>query len=159
MKKLLLHLVLVPLLSCKSNPFVQEECSGHKIAMRTKHLKAGDTLPSFYPLGHGNMSFNDLKGKKTLVFFKKEKVKPPNLLNNEIEYLGMGKLAQKHGVDIIVLSDAKIAGVYGVDYNSGSLADSYLFVAEENKVIQKIYKNVCEEDIIKFLKDQTYKQW
>lgn len=139
-------------MSCRQKQdYIPEECLAHETIVHTDKLKISDTLPSFYPLGKEKLSFKDLNNERTFIFFKKEKINAPSLLNDEINYEGFKKLVGFKNVDVIALSEYKIAKVYGIKLTHEGLTNSFLFIADKNHVIQKIYKGVCEEDIVEIL--------
>ncbi|MGB0789789.1 MAG: hypothetical protein ACPG7E_02995 [Marinirhabdus sp.] len=144
--------IFTGLLSCNPKAaYTPEKCSTLKTVPRTNKLQPSDTLPGFYPIGKGKVAFSDLDGGTVYVFFKKENGTGAPLLNGDITYKNIGTLAKSKSTDIIVLSDYKIAAIYGIEHTPKSLSNSFLFVADKNRAIRKIYKNVCEEDIIKML--------
>lgn len=141
MKQLLLVIVL-SFVSCKS----ETTCDNLKSINKTDTLSIDDSALSFYPIGKNKLSFLDLKNEKTLIFFKTEFDQIKEGYNQEIGNPFWQKL-KKTNVDIIVISDLKIAGNYGVEIKNNKIVSNYLFVTDQEKKIKGIYKNICVSQI------------
>ncbi len=66
----------------------------------------------------------------------------------------MGETALENNTDLLIGLDFKIANLYGLDIDNGKLKNSILFITNKEYSIQKIYKDVCEDDIIRMLKNR-----
>ena len=150
MKKTGLFILLIcGFISCKNN------CSKIESIEKTEVLKINDKLPSFYPFGSNKLSFLDLKKEQTIIFFKKEIDDIHIGYNEEINNTTIWREIKEKQIDFIVVSDLKIAKNYGVQITNNKIKDNYLFIADKNKNIQKIYKNVCVNNITKII-TKTY---
>ncbi|WP_452222784.1 hypothetical protein [Lacinutrix chionoecetis] len=148
MKKTVVHiLILLSLFSCKQ----ENNCNSLTPIEETEKLKIGDKLPSFYPLGDNKQSFSDLKKEKTIVFFKSESDDIQEGYNKEINHAIWPELKNVNA-DIIVISDLKIAGIYGIFLKENKIDNNVLFIADKNKIIRKIYSNICIENILEIIK-------
>lgn len=130
-------------------------CDKTESIEKTAVLKINDKLPSFYPLGNNKLSFLDLKKERTIIFFKKDTDDIDIGYNEEINTPTIWDKIKEKQIDFIVVSDLKIAKNYGVQFTNNKIKDNYLFIADKNKNIQKIYKNVCVNNITKII-TKTY---
>lgn len=146
MKKIGLFILLIcGFISCDKN------CGKIESIEKTEVLEINDKLPGFYPLGNNKLSFLDLKKEQTIIFFKKEIDDIHTGYNEEISNnIIWEKIKEKH-IDFIVVSDLKVAKNYGVQIKNNKIKNNHLFIADKNKNIQKIYKNVCINNIPKII--------
>lgn len=151
MKNIPIYLLLAFLLfSCAKKHYISEDCGKSKKIMNTKTLSVLDTLIGYNPIGKLETSFNQIN-HPTYIFFKTNKLNSGGLYNDEIIYKDIGKLAKLKSVDVIFETDLKIANLYGLEIVENRIRNSCLFIADEKKVIQEIYENSCEEDIVSIL--------
>ncbi|MEL0644968.1 hypothetical protein V6251_11295 [Olleya sp. Ti.3.14] len=141
-KTIVLIVIIFNLFSCKKD----NNCDMLTSIEKTEKLKIGDKLPGFYPLGNNKLSFLDLKKEKIAVFFKSENDNIKEGYNQEIDDIIWQEL-KNNNVDIIVISDLKIAGIYGIFTKENKINNNILLIADNNKIIKKIYKNICINNI------------
>ncbi len=155
MKKIIFYIVLTSFLSYKLDNYIDEECVRYRELIQVNNLRIGNYLPNFtaYTLKGTRVSTTDLNKERIFIFFKKEKY-PGFLINNEILHKGLGKTALENNTDLLIGLDFKIANLYGLDIDNGKLKNSILFIVNKEHSIQKIYKDVCEDDIIRMLKNR-----
>ena len=77
-----------------------------------------------------------------------------SMYNEQIKYKNIGKLAKTKNVDIMFLSNFQLMQSFGIKCNPISYINrfetkySYLIITDKNKVINKMYKDVTDNDII-----------
>lgn len=96
--------------------------------------------------------------EKVLLYFKKGLQEYDCLLNDEIDDKELINSAKANGMHLIVTTDIKIAKVFDVPVihlpqGGWELEYDYLFVIK-NMNIHKVYKNICEEDILLLLRSK-----
>ena len=138
-------LILLIFISACSKNVKETNCDNLESIDKTEVLNINDKLPGFYPLGN-KLSFSDLKKEKIAVFFKSENDDIKVGYNQEIDNAIWQEL-KNNKVDIIVISDLKIAGIYGIFTEENKINNNILLIADNNKIINKIYKNVCVNNI------------
>ncbi len=155
MKKISFYIILLFLVSCNSNPYIKEECIGYKEITQTNKLKQGDTLPNFtmYTAKGSRISLNNLSKSSVYIFFKTKK-SPLGEINDEILNEELRIHAKRNNIDLIIGLDIKIAKIYGVEIKDEKIEKSILLITNKEKVIQKIYENICEDEIINILKKE-----
>jgi hypothetical protein len=94
--------------------------------------------------------------EKVLLYFKKGLQDYDCLLNDEIDDKELINSAKANDMHIIVTTDMKIAKVFDVpvihlSQGGWELEYDYLFVIKKTN-IHKVYKNICEEDILLLLR-------
>ncbi|EWH13901.1 hypothetical protein KLA_07612 [Cellulophaga geojensis KL-A] len=160
--KTYIYLIAVILLfcQCKRISRLSSECGKIIEINQLERLKVKDTLLGFSAMTDYNQrfSFDTLNGNFTFLFFKDT----PNtvgytlLLNEEVKNKSLGAKVISKGGNLIVSNEAKLLNLYGIGPNKKlKLTDNVLIKADENKIILKIYKNACEEDIISILNEHT----
>ncbi len=152
MNKLSIYTLLFVLLSsCQGKQYQPEECGQSIPISNTKTLTISDTLIGYEPIGTFDTSFDQIK-HPTLILFKSKPIpSATGLYNDEITYKKIGEIAKENNIDVLIETDYKIAHLYGVELAENAIKQSILIIANENKVIQEIYENACEEDIIRRL--------
>lgn len=155
MRRIIFYIIVIFIFSCKSNEYINEECVGNKKINKTNQLKLGDILPSFtiYTSKGSRIFLNDLNKDGVFIFFKTEKNPKGGGINDEILNEELKKVANNNNIDLLVGLDLKIAKIYGADIKDNKIEKSILFIANNGKVIQKIYENVCEDEIIEILNE------
>jgi len=96
---------------------------------------------------------------KVLLYFKKGKQPYGCISDNEINDKELLENVKEAGLHMIVISDLKIAKVFDVPIlklaEGGYIIEKdYLFVID-NAVIQRVYKNICERQIISLLQKRS----
>lgn len=132
---------------------VGKKDSNIKEINNTSKLKLGDNIPSFsgYTENGNYFSIISLNRKALFLFFNNDE---SCLLNDEISINNIGGLAQKKDIDILFISEMKIADVYGIEYTKHpekKMKHSFLFIIDSQKRIEKIFRDVCAEDIVNLL--------
>ncbi|MCV6628517.1 MAG: hypothetical protein OIF50_01520 [Flavobacteriaceae bacterium] len=156
-KKFLIFIVVISVWACKQQ-YIPETCGNIQDIYKTETLTTGDTLIPFAPIGSNNTPFSSLNNT-TFLLFKKNSKPFTGGYNEEIAEAGsiflnreIIALAKQKGIDIVVETDLKIAKIYGLEILAeGRLRKSGLFVADSNRIVSAIYKNICEEDIARMV--------
>ncbi len=156
MKKIAHYILFFTLMSCEVGGYKDEKCIGYQELTHVNALRVGSLLPDFtaYTPEGTRISPRDLKQRRLFIFFKSNHLSSGFLANKEILHKGLGEMASEYNADLVIGSDLKIANLYGLDIDSDRLSTSFLFIADEKNIILKIYKDVCEEDIVTMLKKE-----
>ncbi len=154
----IIFLMTLSLVSCNEEKYIKEKCLSMVSLSKTLTLKVKDTIPGFSGRTHigTRFSLNSFNKDYLLLLFKKQKYPMGGLLNEEIIYNELGKLANTYNVDILIGLDIKIAKIYGAEILKNEIKNNLLFVVDRNKTIQKIYRDVCEEDVILILNELRF---
>ncbi len=156
--KLLLIIILsITMIQCDKQSYIPEKCQKLTRIQQLSSLKILDTLISFSAKTDFGQDFqlDTLKGAFTIIFFKHKKIekKLTILLNEEIKYKNLGKITKLNNGNLIIANEGKLYKIYGISLkNKVKPKENILIVSDKNKIIKEIYKNACEEDIIKILK-------
>lgn len=146
--------------SCyETRKYTPEKCGSIEEVSKTENLSISDTLIGFSGFTSEEQRVSLFKLNKEFIFFyfKKNIENQENngyifYLNEEIPYKDLGQSISAKNGNIIITDDAKIADAYGVKLKDGyKIQTTTLFIADKNKVIQRIYENACEEDIIRLV--------
>ena len=148
-----LSLILILLLFCSCVEKKDSKVCNITEINSTGKLKLGDSIPPFSGYTGNGYYFStiSLTKKSLFLFFNNS---DSCLLNNEISIDNIGNLAQEKDIDILFISEMKIAKIYGIEYTKrpeNKMKHSILFIIDSQKRIRKIFKDVCVEDIINLL--------
>ncbi|GHT59708.1 hypothetical protein AGMMS50239_06980 [Bacteroidia bacterium] len=123
---------------------------------QTNRLSLGDSIPNFSGYTENNAFFNIMSLNRNILFIFFSNDNGLCLLNEEILNNNIGKLAEKKNVDILFISEMKIANIYGIEYTDPpdrKMKYSVLFVVDSEKKIKKIFKNVSMKYLIDLLSE------
>jgi hypothetical protein len=156
-------LLIIPLLvflfgGCRSGAYTPDICLERVEMSRTRNLAVSDTMPAFTAVTDGGkmVSLSSIDRNKVFIFFKKTVPKGETkvLFNDEIDNLGIGKLASEKQCDVLITNEAILASIFGIELDSaGNVRHGVLIIGGKDKAIQKIYRGSCEDHIAQLLKD------
>lgn len=157
MKKNILYIILLCICTaCSSTNYQDEPCTGFSPVNETRTIKIGDTIPDFRVATSTDkiLNISSLNKNKLFIFFKKNN--GANIfLNKEIPHKDMAQAAQKKQCDLLIISDLKAAKIYGVDITKNNQIANTLFIVSKNKTIEKIYTDICENEIVDLMNNQN----
>ena len=157
MRKNILHIISICFcIACSSTDYQDEPCTGLTPMNETHTLKIGDTIPDFrfVTFTDNTLNISSLNKNKFFIFFKKNN--GANIfLNKEIPHKSMAQAAQKKQCDLLIISDLKAAKIYGVDITKNNQIANTLFIVSKNKTIEKIYTDICENEIVDLMNNQN----
>ncbi|GHU76766.1 hypothetical protein FACS189414_3140 [Bacteroidia bacterium] len=123
---------------------------------QTNRLRVGDSIISFCGLTDSNLDFDMASLSRDALFIYFSNNNGTCLLNEEILNHNTGKLAKDKNVDVLFISDMKIANLYGIEYTAPperKMKHPVLFVVDSEKKIKRIFKNAATENIIDLLNE------
>lgn len=121
---------------------------------RTSRLSIGDSVIGFGGKTDNKKSFDIMSLDRNVLFIFFDNSKSMVLLNEEIKTKDIGKLAQQKNIDILFASELKMANSFGVEFTeppNRKFKHSILFIADNEKKIERIFKDVSEDDIVELL--------
>ena len=153
-------IILIICFSCNKNyrkiNYKRSSCIGYQNIFLTKKQKKLQGSVSFSGVTTFKKNFGKEFGEEVLLYFKKGQNSFGELLDDEINDEDLLKNIRIKNYHFIIATDIKIAKIFDVPIlhlpqGGWEIESDYLFMIK-NLHIKKVYKDICEEEIISLLK-------